>query len=209
MIGPPRVSAIVVGGSAGGMEALSAMLASLPADFPIPILVVNHLHASDGGRFAAQLARALHLPVSEARDKQPIEPPHVLTAPADYHLLVEDDETLSLSIDRRVSWTRPSIDVLFESAARVWADALVCVVLSGANDDGARGARYVKSLGGLAVAQDPSTTRFPVMPQAAIDLAEIDLVLPLADIGSLLLDFDPSAAPPPRGFPSVNKRKVP
>ncbi len=208
MTGPPLVSAIVVGGSAGGMEALCAMLVSLPADFPIPILVVNHLHASDGGRFAAHLTRALHLPVSEARDKQPIEPPHVLTAPADYHLQVEGDKTLSLSADPRVNWTRPSIDILFESAAREWADALVCVVLSGANDDGAQGARIVKSLGGLAVAQDPSTARFPVMPQAAINLAEIDHVLPPADIGSLLLDFAPSAAPP-RGFPGVNKRKVP
>ena len=208
MTGPPRVSAIAVGGSAGGMEALCAMLASLPADFPIPILVANHLHASDDGRFAAHLAKELPLPVSEARDKQPIEPPHVLLAPADYHLLVEDDKTLSLSVDPRVNWTRPSIDVLFESAARVWADALVCVVLSGSNDDGALGARFVISQGGLAIAQDPSTARFPVMPQAAIDLAEIDLVLPPADIGSLLLDFDPSAAPP-RGCLSIKNEEVP
>lgn len=182
-----RIEAIVLGGSAGGMEALRTVLGVLPADFSIPILVVNHLHPSDGGLFVEHLGAGLALPVCEVFDKQRIEPAHVYVAPADYHLLVERDGTMALSTDAKVNWARPSVDVLFESAARVWTDALVCVVLSGANNDGAEGARLVKSLGGLAIAQDPATAEQPVMPRAAIDRAGIDIILGPADIGALLL----------------------
>ncbi len=184
---PSGIKAVVTGGSAGGMEALSQVLRVLPSDFPAPILVVNHLHPSDRGLFALHLGMRLTLPVSEAVDKQPIEPGHVYVAPSNYHLLVESDHTFSLSTDEKVNWSRPSIDVLFESASRVWGDALVCVVLSGANNDGAEGAFLIKTCGGVVIAQDPATAEHPFMPRAAIERAGIDIILPPAEIGILLL----------------------
>ncbi len=179
--------AIVVGGSAGGSAALQAMLAPLPADFPLPILVVNHLHVTDDGRFAERLGRTLRLAVCEACDKQPIVPPGLYVAPANYHMLIERDETLALSVDPKVNWARPSLDVTFESAARVWRERLICVVLSGANSDGAAGARLVRELGGTVIAQEPGTAEHTVMPMAAIEQAGITTVLPPEKIGELLL----------------------
>lgn len=189
LTGTRCVRAVVTGGSAGGMEALRAVLGPLPPDFPLPVLVVNHLHPADAGHFAEHLALALRIPVCEARDKQPIEPPHVYVAPADYHLLVERHGALALSKDPKVHWARPSLDVLFESAARVWADELVCVVLSGANHDGAEGARIVASMGGIVIVQDPASAPHPVMPQAAIDLVGVQAVLAPDAIGEALLDL--------------------
>lgn len=179
--------AIVVGGSAGGLAALCAMLGPFPADFPLPILVVNHLHVTDDGRFAERLGRTLRLAVVEAGDKQPVVPPRLYVAPANYHMLVERDETLSLSIDPKVNWARPSLDVAFESAARVWRERLICIVLSGANCDGAGGARLVRELGGRVVVQDPKTAEFAVMPQAAIEQAEGCIILSPEEIGRWLL----------------------
>lgn len=180
---------VVVGSSAGGMDALLVMLGQIPADFPIPILVASHLHRSDDGRFADYLDAVVELPVSEAADKQPIEAPHVFISPANYHLLVEGHGALALSTDAKVNWSRPSIDVLFESAARAWGEGAICVVLSGANDDGAEGAHSVKSHGGVAIAQDPNTAEYPVMPEAAIERAGIELVLAPATIGDLLVQI--------------------
>jgi two-component system chemotaxis response regulator CheB len=189
------VEAVTLGGSAGGMAALRAVLGVLPADFPTPILVVSHLHPTDGGLFVLHLGEDLALPVCEARDKQPAAPSQVYVAPAGYHLLVERDRTLALSADARVNWSRPSIDVLFESAARVWTTGLICVVLSGANDDGAEGAWFVKQMGGLAVAQNPATAEQPIMPRAAIARAGIDIVLSPPDIARFLLQQARPARP--------------
>ena len=181
--------AVAVGGSAGGLVALTELLAPLPADFPVPILVAQHLHKTDGGQFAEHLASKVALQVTVARDKEIVEPAHVYVAPADYHLLVEPEGTLALSVDPKVRWARPSIDVLFESAARAWSDALVGVILSGANEDGAAGMRLIRQLGGLVVAQDPQTAANPVMPRSAIDEACIENVLTPAGIGELLLQL--------------------
>lgn len=185
--GSRRFRAVVVGGSAGGLTALLAVLAPIPRDFQLPVLVVQHLHKSDGGRFAKHLAARVPIAVSEVHDKEVIQPAHVYVAPADYHLLVERDGSVALSVDPKVNWARPSIDVLFESAARVWADALIGVILSGANDDGARGMKLIQQLGGLCIAQDPASAEIPVMPRAAIDLARIEHVLSPTEIGGLLL----------------------
>jgi two-component system chemotaxis response regulator CheB len=178
---------VVVGGSAGGLSALLAVLEPIPADFPLPILVALHLHKTDGGRFAEHLAARAAIAVSEACDKEVIEPAHLYVAPADYHLLVERGGSIALSIDPKVNWSRPSIDVTFESAARAWADAVIGVILSGANDDGARGMKVIADLGGACIAQDPDTADSPVMPRSAIELARIETVLPPAGIGELLL----------------------
>lgn len=182
-------AAIVIGGSAGSLAALEAILSALPADFAPPILVVEHLHASDDGAFARHLAHASVLPVIEPCDKDPIEGGRVYTAPANYHLLVEREGTISLSVSEKVNWSRPSIDVLFESASRVWRDALVAVILSGASADGAKGLGAVKAAGGRTFAQDPASAEIPFMPQAAIAAGAVDEVLPLAHIARRLLEL--------------------
>jgi len=169
--------AVAVGASAGGLQALTIILGELAADFALPILVVQHLHASDDGRFAAHLGELTTLTVVEPGDKDPILPGQVYVAPANYHMLVERDETIALSIDERVNHSRPSIDVLFESAAHAFGARLIAVILSGASHDGALGMRTVKALGGLTIAQDPASAEHPVMPQAAIDVARIETVL--------------------------------
>ncbi|MCB2185542.1 MAG: chemotaxis protein CheB [Deltaproteobacteria bacterium] len=178
--------AVVLGGSAGGTAALLTLLEPLEKDFPLPLIVVSHLHKSDHGAFCAHLASATPLAVKEAGDKEPLLPGHLYTAPADYHLLVERGGALALSVDPKVHWARPSIDVLFESAARAYAEDLVAVILSGANDDGAAGLRLIAAYGGLCLAQDPATADSPFMPQAGIHLANIKLVLPPDAIGQVL-----------------------
>ena len=178
--------AVVIGASAGGMEALSTILAALPGDFRLPILVAQHLHPTDGGYLAEHLNRLCLLNVTEAHDKETILPGSIYFAPANYHLLVEKDETLSLSVDEKVHWSRPSIDVLFESAARVWSSRLVGVILSGANDDGTEGMRLIKRYGGLTIAQDPRSAPHPVMPKAAINAGCVELILRPEKIGAHL-----------------------
>lgn len=178
---------VVVGASAGGAKALVALLERLPDDFPIPVLVAQHLHPTDGGDFADYLASQLTLRVTVAIDKEMPAPARVYMAPANYHLLVERGGTLALSVDPKVNWSRPSIDVLFDSAARAWTDATIGVILSGANADGALGMKLIDEVGGQSIAQDPSTADCPFMPQAAIESAQIDCVLPPAGIADMLV----------------------
>ncbi len=180
-------SAVVIGGSAGGLEALELIFHGLPGDFAPPLLVVEHLHGSDGGAFARHLARMTALVVVEPCDKAVIEAGHVYAAPANYHMLVERSGSISLSVDARVNWSRPSIDVLFESAARAWGPALVAVLLSGASVDGAKGMVAVKAAGGRTLAQDPHSASSPLMPEAAIDAGAVDDVLPPDQIAPRLL----------------------
>ena len=178
--------AIVMGSSAGGYKALALILPALPAHFPLPVLIVQHLHPSDDGDFARHLAELGQLKVIVPCDKQIINPGCVYFAPANYHMLVERNETITLSVEEKVNWSRPSIDVLFESAALVWEEALVAVILSGANADGAKGLCAVKAAGGLTVVQDPSSAKMAIMPQAAIDTGAVDKVLHVEDIGRFL-----------------------
>jgi two-component system, chemotaxis family, protein-glutamate methylesterase/glutaminase len=180
---------IVIGGSAGSFEGLRAIFAALFSDFELPVLVVQHLHPSDGGAFARHLARITRFLVVEPCDKERIEPGRVYTAPADYHMLVERDWTISLSVDEKVNWSRPSIDVLFESAAVAWGEAVVAVLLSGASVDGAKGMRSVRDAGGLTIAQDPNSAEYPFMPQSAIDSHAVAEVLRAEEIGRLLAGF--------------------
>jgi len=178
--------AVVTGSSAGGMDALIDVLGSLTDDFPIPILAVQHLHASDEGRFAERLDTIIPLSVTEAVDKTTPQSGCVYVAPANYHLLVERDGTLALSVDPLVNWSRPSIDVLFESAARSWGEGVIAVILSGANRDGARGIGFVRDFGGVTMAQDPTTATSPQMPRAAIETGKVETVLTAKEIGGRL-----------------------
>jgi two-component system chemotaxis response regulator CheB len=177
---------VVVGASWGGLAATSKLLASLPRDFSVPLVIAQH-RAADGpeGIMRSLLQHASPMPVVEAEDKQPIERGHVYVAPADYHLLVERG-AFALSTDERVQFARPSIDVLFESAADAYGPAVVGIVLTGANDDGARGLARIKETGGVAIVQSPESAERATMPQAAIALTVADAVLPLEEIGKFV-----------------------
>jgi len=185
----PVGRAVAIGGSAGGFEALSILMAGLPPDFPAPILVVLHLHASDGGALAEHLDRLGRLTVVEPCDKERILPGRVYVAPANYHLLVERDGCIALSTEEKLNWSRPSIDVMLESAARFWGPDLIAIILSGANADGAQGLKAVKAAGGLTMAQNPAEASYGVMPQAAIDTGSVGLVLDIAEIAHRLPDL--------------------
>jgi two-component system chemotaxis response regulator CheB len=186
---PPatRYELIVIGCSLGGMHALEKILCALPTEFDTPIAIAQHRHKKSDRGLAEFFRRSCKMRVMDADDKQWIQPGTVYFAPADYHLLVEKGE-FSLSVDEQVHYSRPSIDVLFESAADAYGAALIGVVLTGANDDGAAGARRIKSRGGLVVAQDPKTAEAPAMPDAAIATGAVDQVLPLEQIGPFLVE---------------------
>jgi two-component system chemotaxis response regulator CheB len=182
---PARIDAVIIGASAGAIGALGALLPALPPSTPWPVVIVVHLPPNVPSLLASLFTRSCSVSVDEPKDKQPIVP-GIWFAPADYHLLVEHDRTFSLSIDPFVNFSRPSIDVLFESASDVYGGHLVAVVLTGGNTDGARGATAVKSAGGYVVVEDPATAMMPAMPLAAIEQASPDWVASLADIATML-----------------------
>lgn len=179
------IGAIVIGVSAGGLQALHRILPHLPADFSLPVLIVQHRSAG-GGFLADHLSRCCASGVREVGINESLRPGVIYLAPADYHLLVEDENTLALSIDPPVNYARPAIDVLFESAADVFRDRLLAVVLTGANSDGSRGAARVKALGGRVVVQDPATAEADTMPKATLRAVAADHILPLENIGPYL-----------------------
>ena len=180
------VEAVVIGASAGGFEALLEVFEGLPAGYRLPIAVVLHLPEHRESRVVELFDARLRLPVREARDKEPLAPGVVYFAPAGYHLSIEQDRSFSLSGEERVSYARPSIDVLMTSAADAYGPALCGVLLTGANHDGAAGLSGMQLAGGLAVVQDPATAEVPTMPEAALRRMTPDLILSLAEIRSLL-----------------------
>ena len=180
---------VVVGSSWGGLEAVGRLLAGLPAGFAAAVAIAQHRSPGfQDGTLSALLDERGQLPVREAEDKDPIEPGRAYLAPADYHLLVEADG-FSLSIDERVQYSRPSVDVLFESAADAYGERAVGVILTGANADGAAGLERVKARGGAAIVQDPADAERPEMPRAAIATGAADRVLPLAEIAPCLVEL--------------------
>jgi two-component system chemotaxis response regulator CheB len=178
-----------MGASWGGLQALETVLSGLPRDFRTPIVIAQHRSADSGsGALSRMLSLRSGLDVREAGDKDAIEPATVYVAPPDYHLLVEP-EGFALSTEDMVQYSRPSIDVLFDSAADAYADELAAVVLTGANADGAYGLERVKRRGGVTIVQDPSTAEKRDMPQAAIATGAADHVLPLERIASKLVEL--------------------
>lgn len=169
MNGATSAKAIVMGGSAGSVATLLAIVRELPAQYRPSIFVTVHVPPSARRSALVDILRThCRVAIAEAEDKQPIEPGTVYVAPANYHLLVETSGTLALSADDPVLFSRPSIDVMFESAADVYGASLVGVVLSGANQDGARGLRAIHDAGGRTLVQDPTTAYSPIMPLAAL-----------------------------------------
>ena len=175
-----------MGASAGGMEALATVLSALPEEFPLPVIVVQHVSPDHHADMAACFARHVAIPAGEAQDKGAVQGAHVYFAPPNYHLLVEPDRTFSLSVDEPEHFARPSIDVLFETAARAWTTRLIGVLLTGSNRDGAEGMVAIKRYGGLTIAQDPATAAYPVMPKAAIDAGAVDRILTIEEIACFL-----------------------
>jgi len=180
---------VVIGVSAGGIEALKVILTPLPASFPLPIAIVQHRDERSDDFLAEYLNRLSALAVSEAEDKEPLCAGHAYLAPAGHHLLLESDRSFSLSVDPRVNYSCPSIDVLFESAADAFEESLIGIVLTGANADGAQGLKAIKARGGLTIVQDPQTAQAAAMPRAALAATAVDYLVDLSEIAPLLLQI--------------------
>ena len=176
---------VVVGVSLGGLHALKTLLGGLPQKFPWPVAITQHRSAEAEDLLAPLLHTCCRLPISDVVDKEPIQPGHVYLAPADYHLLVERG-SFTLSREELVNFSRPAIDLLFESAADAYGSGVIAIILTGANHDGAAGAAYVKARGGLLLVQDPASAEAPSMPRAALKAAKADAVLPLDAIAGWL-----------------------
>ena len=187
-----RSELVVIGGSWGGGTAACELLTALPDDFGIPVVIALHRSASSSDEMLVRsLKRCTELEVCEPDDKTELKGGTVYVAPADYHLLIDGDD-LVLSVDPPVRFSRPSIDVLFESAADSFGERLIAVLLTGANDDGARGIAAVNVHGGRTFVQDPSTAERSEMPDAAIATGAVDRVLPIRAIAAALAALDPS-----------------
>jgi two-component system, chemotaxis family, protein-glutamate methylesterase/glutaminase len=174
-----KPSVVVVGTSLGGLAALTSLLRALPKEFAVPLAIVQHRGKTEDAALERLLAAQTSLCVSEPNDKDPLEPGRIYLAPADYHMLIES-ASIALSTAPRSNFARPSIDLSFESAAESHGSGVIAVVLTGSNNDGAEGARYVKKHGGRVFVEDPATAHSSVMPASAIAAAApVDLVLPL------------------------------
>jgi two-component system, chemotaxis family, protein-glutamate methylesterase/glutaminase len=178
--------AIVIGASAGGIQAIHELLSQLPDSFKLPIIIVQHIKSDSSAFFIHGFDKKCNQPVIEAIDKAEIECSKVYVAPPGYHLLINDDKTFSLSFDELVNYSRPSIDVLFESAADAYGKKLIGIVLTGANSDGAAGLKKIKERGGLLIVQDPEEADCPTMPLAAIKMNALDHSLTLSQISKFL-----------------------
>ncbi|OQW93185.1 MAG: chemotaxis protein CheB [Beggiatoa sp. IS2] len=184
-----QFTAVVMGSSAGGIKALSTVLESLPRNFPLPIVIVQHLHPNSNGYLVHILGAKCTLMVKQAEEKEHIKSGIVYLAPPNYHLLIEEDRTFSLSLEERVNFSRPSIDVLFESAVYAYRHQLIGVILTGANSDGSLGLKKIKQVGGYAIVQDPDTAEADAMPRSAILATPVDKILPLDKISTHLLQL--------------------
>lgn len=178
--------AVVIGASAGALEALSAILPYLPASFPVPILIVVHIPPDRPSALGDLFAAKCRMAVKEAEDKEPLLAGTIYFAPPDYHLLVEVDKTVALSSDEQVFFSRPSIDVLFETAADAYQERLIGIVLSGANSDGANGLKAVMAAGGVGLVQNPDTAFAAAMPEAAEKMNPGADAMTLAEIAEYL-----------------------
>ena len=180
--------AVVIGVSAGGLYALTHILGALPAGFPAPVIVVQHRSRDERFLLEEVLQTKCRVHIKQADEKEEIMPGIVYVAPADYHLLIEKDKTFSLSFDEPVNYSQPSIDILFETAAEVYKNKLLGIILTGANSDGAKGIKSIRKRGGITIAQQPDTADYPVMPKAAIKTGSIQHVMTLDQIRDFLLN---------------------
>lgn len=184
-----RYKAAVIGASAGGLDAIRAILVPLKIEFKIPIIIVQHLSPQSDGYMAKHLNEICKIKVKEADEKEKVLPGIAYIAPPNYHLLLEEDETLSLTVEPKVNYSRPSIDVLFESAAEVYESSLIGIILTGSNGDGSKGLKRIKELGGTTIVQDPKTAVSNLMPQTAIENTKVDYIISLNEISRKLIEL--------------------
>ncbi|MCW2290460.1 two-component system chemotaxis response regulator CheB [Pseudomonas sp. BIGb0408] len=187
---PRQLEAVVIGASAGGVEALLMLFEGLPANYGLPLVVVLHLPDSRESLLPALFARRLALRVKEAQDKEALQPGTLYFAAPGYHLCIEADGCFSYSRDEPLHYSRPSIDYLFESAADTYGANVMGILLTGANQDGAAGLNTIKQRGGVTVVQDPQEAQVPTMPEAALALHRPDYILSLRGILALLAELD-------------------
>lgn len=185
-----KYEAIVIGVSSGGMKAMKTILPALPQPFLLPIIIVQHISPHSDSTWINILNKECSIAVKEADEKEEIVSNTIYFAPPNYHLLIERDKTFSLSIDERVNYARPSIDVLFESASDAYKDNLIGIILTGSNHDGSEGLKKIKMYGGLAIVEDPNTAESAYMPSSAIERTSIDYILPLNGIIKLLIEIN-------------------
>lgn len=176
------IEAVVIGLSAGGMNAIGEVISGLKPTQKIPIIVVQHLHRDQTEYYVEYFQNQTNLKVSNVKDKGELLPGNIYFAPPDYHILLDDKKTFSLCYDEKVNFSRPSIDLLFESAAEVFGSNLVGIIMTGANSDGAKGLHKIKAFGGLTIVQSPETSEFSAMPEAAINLFSPDYILSIKEI---------------------------
>jgi two-component system, chemotaxis family, protein-glutamate methylesterase/glutaminase len=189
-----HIDAVAIGASAGGVEALARLLPALPADCAAAVFVVIHLLRDRPNFLVDIFSHKCALQIREAQDKEPVAPGTVYFAPTNYHLLLDRGPQLALSVDDLVHLSRPSIDVLFESAADVYRERLLGIILTGANEDGAAGLAAVHAAGGITVVQEPETAHSPTMVLSALKVQSPDLVLSLGEIAELLRTCGPNAS---------------
>ena len=190
------IAAVVVGVSDGGLNALSHLVPGLPRDFPCPVAIVQHRRDDLDEEFlVGHLDKLSRLRVVEAEDKAPLDPGTAYLAPPGYHLYIEASRVFSLSVDPAVNYSRPSIDVLFLSAADAYGPELLGLVLTGANSDGAAGLSAIADRGGLTVVEDPETAHAAAMPRAAIAATKVDYIRPLLELAPLLTKLCEERAP--------------
>lgn len=181
-----KCEAVIIGGSAGSIEVLLKIAPALLPTLPFPIFIVLHRKYAIESSLRDLIAHKTALPVKDIEDKDPVYSGTIYIAPADYHLLIEMDHQFSLDNSEKINFSRPSLDVAFESASEVYGSGLVGVLLSGANSDGTEGFRSIRSAGGITVAQSPDSCPVPYMPQSAIDKAVVDRVLPILGIADYI-----------------------
>lgn len=179
--------AIVIGTSYGGLEALTGIIKNLPENFPLPILVVLHIGAHNNDSFITVLNNSTKLRVKEADEKEKIQAGTIYFAPPDYHLLVDEQSGIALSSDPKVNHSRPSIDVLFESAAWTYKNQLIGILLTGLNQDGAAGMKEIQVCGGTTIIEDPETALASIMPASVLRIIKPDFQLVLNDIPSKII----------------------
>jgi len=187
MVVERKFKAVVIGVSAGGSKALQLILPALPAGFPVPVIIVQHISPDSEGYFIRHLNSLCNVKVREAAEKRKAKAGRVYFAPPNYHLMIEEDGSFSLTVGERVNFARPSIDVLFESAACAYCPGLIGIILTGANNDGSAGLKKIKDMGGFTIVQDPSTAEIDSMPKAALARSRVDKILPLNKIAEFLI----------------------
>jgi two-component system, chemotaxis family, protein-glutamate methylesterase/glutaminase len=179
--------AVVIGASAGGLKVLSSILAALPSAYPLPVIIIQHRLKDERTLLEEVLQARCTIRIRQAEEKEQIRPGQVYIGPSDYHLLVEGDRSFSLSCDAYHHFSRPSIDVLFETAAEAYKDNLAGIILTGASKDGAAGIRTIRDHGGVTIAQNPMSAEYPVMPEAAIGTGSVQYVFTPWEITDFLL----------------------